>query len=169
MKTEQTIGSQSLWITTIFFALFFYGLGAGMMDSFVVYHTWKFIGPTEFANAHTESGSRIVPFFVIPMLVMTLFLILLFWHRPTVIPRRQVWTALICTIIPWLSSAFIQIPMQHELSKGKDDVLLQNLIVTDWIRIIPTWIMTGIVLSMLLKCLRANWKGKRLITETQRH
>ena len=60
--------------------------------------------------------------------------------------------ALVCAIIPWLSSAFIQIPMQVELSKGKNEVLLQQLITTDWIRIIPTWIMAGIVFTMLVKC-----------------
>ncbi len=156
MMANQFIKPRVLWITTIFFALFFYGLGAGMMDSFVVYHTWKFIGPSEFATAHIESGSRIVPFFVIPMLLMTVFLILLFWHRPNVIPRKLVWMALVCTIIPWLSSAFIQIPMQLELSKGKDEVLLQQLVTTDWIRIIPTWVMAGIVFTMLMKCLQQN-------------
>jgi hypothetical protein len=155
MKANQFIRPH-VWITTNFFALFFYGLGAGMMDSFVVYHTWKFIGPSEFANAHIESSSRIVPFFVIPMLLMTAFLILLFWHRPNVIRRKLVWMALVCTIIPWLSSAFIQIPMQLELSKGKDEALLGQLITTDWIRIIPTWLMAGIVFTMLMKCLQQN-------------
>jgi len=153
MKPNQFNKPCTIWITTIFFALFFYGLGAGMMDSFVVYHTWKFIGPSEFANAHVESGRRIVPFFVIPMLLMTVFLVLLFWYRPGVISRKELWLALVCAIIPWLSSAFIQIPMQVELSKGKNEVLLQQLISTDWIRIIPTWIMAGIVFTMLVNCL----------------
>ena len=156
MKANQFIKGRGLWITTIFFALFFYGLGAGMMDSFVVYHTWKFIGPSEFANAHMESGSRIVPFFVIPMLLMTIFLVLMFWYRPGVISRKLIWMALVCAIIPWLSSAFIQIPMQLELSKGKNEVLLQQLITTDWIRIIPTWLMAAIVFTMLVRCLREN-------------
>lgn len=154
MKSNQFNKPRAIWITAIFFALFFYGLGAGMMDSYVVYHTWKFIGPTEFANAHMESGRRIVPFFVIPMLLMTGFLVLLFWFRPQLISRKQLWMALVCCIIPWLSSAFIQIPMQAELSKGKNEVLLQQLITTDWIRIIPTWIMAGIVFTMLVNCLK---------------
>jgi hypothetical protein len=156
MQTNRFITSGASWITTIFFALFFYGLGAGMMDSFVIYHTWKFIGHAEFANAHIESGSRIVSFFVLPMLLMTVFLILLFWHRPSVISRGLVWMALVCTIVPWLSSAFIQIPMQLQLSKGKDEVLLQQLITTDWIRIIPTWVMAVIVFLMLKKCVSPN-------------
>jgi hypothetical protein len=154
MNATEFTSSHARWVTPIFFVIAFYGFGAAMMDSFVVYHTWKFIGAADFAVAHMESGSRIVPFFVLPMLVMTLFEVLLFWHRPKVISKNLVWAALICTIIPWLSSAFIQIPMQMELDKGKNDELLQQLITTDWIRVIPTWIWIAILFTMLKKSLR---------------
>ncbi len=155
MKINQFTSRHGVWVSTLFFAFCFYGFGAGMMDSFVVYHTWKFIGSADFALAHMESASRIVPIFVLPMIGITVFLILMFWHRPTVISRKMIWSCLVCTIIPWLSSAFIQIPMQIKLDKGKDEGLLNHLIVTDWIRIIPHWIMIAIVLAMLAKCLRA--------------
>lgn len=149
MNSNRFTSSHAVWVTTAFFMLSFYGLGAGMMDSFVVYHTWKFIGAVEFAEAHRASGSRIVPIFVFPMLLMTIFLILMFWHRPTVISRKMLWMSLICTVIPWLSSAFIQIPMQGQLSQGKNVALLNELIYTDWIRIIPHWIMMVIVAMMI--------------------
>jgi hypothetical protein len=152
MNTSEKFTSRhAQWITPVFIALAFYGIGAAMMDSFVVYHTWKFVGASEFATMHQESGSRIVPFLVFPMLLMTVFLILQFWHRPTSITRKHVWAMLICTIIPWLSSAFIQIPMQGKLDNGKNDVLLQQLISTDWIRVVPTWILAGLVFSMIKK------------------
>jgi hypothetical protein len=149
MNSNQFTSPHAVWVTTAFFVLSFYALGAGMMDSFVIYHTWRFIGAAEFSEAHIASGSRIVPIFVFPMLLMTIFLILLFWHRPRVISRKMLWTSLICTIISWLSSAFIQIPMQGKLSQGKDIVLLNELIYTDWIRIIPHWVMMMIVAVMI--------------------
>src|SRR5687768_12147150 len=100
MNTSEKFTSRHAhWITPVFIALAFYGIGAAMMDSFVVYHTWKFVGASEFATMHKESGSRIVPFLVFPMLLMTVFLILQFWHRPTSITRKHVWAMLICTII----------------------------------------------------------------------
>ena len=120
-----------------------------MMDSFVVYHTWRFVGEAEFINMHIESGSRIVPFFVMPTMVMTIFLVLQFWHRPKVVTRKQVWLALSCVIIAWISSAFIQIPMQIELDKGRNEELLNMLIVTDWIRVIPTFVLAGDVFIMI--------------------
>lgn len=122
-----------------------------MMDSFVVYHTWRFVGAAEFSRMHMESGGRIVSFLVLPLLLMTVFLILQFWHRPKAMPRRLLWIALICTIIPWLSSAFIQIPMQAGLDQGKNDALLQQLIVTDWIRVIPTLVLVPLVFVMIRK------------------
>ncbi len=139
------------WITPVFFGLAFYTFGASMMDSFVVYHTWRFVGDAEFVKMHIASGSRIVPFFVIPTLVMTVFLILQFWHRPKSVSRTLVWIALFSTIIPWLSSAFIQIPMQIELDKGKNEELLNLLIVTDWIRVIPSFVLVIVVFTMVKK------------------
>ncbi len=160
MNVTEFTSSHARGITTAFFALAFYGFGAGMMDSFVVYHTWRFIGEAEFATAHMESGSRIVPFFVLPMLVTTIFLVLLFWHRPKVISRKLLWAALLCMIIPWTSSAFIQIPMQMELDKGKNDELLHQLIVTDWIRVIPNWIWIAIGFVMMKKSFGENSRSK---------
>lgn len=146
------------WITPVFIFLALYTVGAAAMDGFVVYHTWRFVGEAEFAQMHMESGNRIIAFFVFPTLLMTVFCVLQFWHRPKVISRELVWGALICTIIPWVSSIFIQIPMQAKLSQGKDVALLERLIVTDWIRVIPGWGLGIIVLVMIT----------RIITQSQR-
>lgn len=154
MQTKAFTSSQGRWITTAFFALALYAVGAGMMDSFVVYHTWKFIGDAEFALAHMESGSRVVQVFVLPLLATTVLLVLLFWHRATAIPRKLIWVALVCLVIAWLSSVFIQIPMQMELDKGKNPVLLQKLIDSDWIRFVPQMVFLAVVLAMIAKSIR---------------
>jgi len=154
MQTGTFTSSHGPWITTAFFALALYVVGAGMMDSFVVYHTWKFIGNAEFPLAHAESGSRVVQVFVLPLIATTVFLILLFWHRPTAISRKLIWVALISIMIAWLSSAFIQIPMQIELDKGLNPALLQKLIDSDWIRFVPQMVFLISVLAMMSKSLR---------------
>jgi hypothetical protein len=148
-KMERFTSPHASWISPVFFALAFYTLGASFMDSFAMYHTWKFVGPSEFVEMHKASGSRIVNFLVIPTLIMTVFLILQFWHRPKAVSSRLVRVALICTIIPWLSSIFIQIPIQVRLDHGKDDALLQWLIASDWIRVIPTIVLAGVVFVMI--------------------
>jgi hypothetical protein len=141
------------WVATLFFAFAFYGFGAGMMDSFVIYHSWQFVGDSEFSIFHIEAGKRIVFFFVFPLLLMTVLTILLFWHRPLAITRKLVWISLLFISIPWISSVLIQIPMQMALDKGKDEELLQQLIVTDWIRVIPSFLQISTVFIMLYRCL----------------
>jgi hypothetical protein len=155
MTTEKFTTKQARWISPVFYALVFYIFGAQIMDSFAIYHTWKFVGAAEFVKMHTESSSRIVPLFVLPTLVMTVFLVLQFWHRPLVVSKWQVWIALVCTMIAWLSSAFIQIPMQMELDKGYNEEVLNNLIVTDWIRVIPSFVLISVVFSMIKKSIAA--------------
>src|ERR1700754_1188446 len=109
MEKNQFTSAMGPWITTIFFALSFYGLGAGMMDGFAMYHAWRFVGADEFAAMHKAAGQRIIAFLVIPTLLMTVFQILLLWHRHRAIKRSWLWITLTCTVICWLSSAFIQI------------------------------------------------------------
>jgi hypothetical protein len=156
MKNTAYTSPYGRWITILFFVLAFYGIGASMMDYFVVYHTWRFIGEAEFAQAHIASGSRIIPIFVFPLLVMTVMLILLFWHRHQAISRKLLWVALACVSITWISSAFIQIPMQFKLDLGRDEELLNQLILTDWIRVIPTWILLIVTINMLGQCLQES-------------
>ena len=107
-----------------------------MLDSFAIYHSWLFVGEEEFAAVHQAAGQRIVLFFVVPTFILTVVTIIMFWHRPAGIPRRLIWLAFAFQMVSWLSSALIQIPIQAQLSQGKDDELLNKLITTDWIRIV---------------------------------
>lgn len=142
----------------IFFILAFYGFGAGIMDSFAMYHSWLFVGNAEFATMHQEAGDRIIAFYVLPLLICTICTVLLFWYRPRLLSRSLVWMAFACELVIWLSSAFIQIPMQFQLDKGKDIELLNKLIDTDWIRVIAFFIFIGIVIKMIVQVWQAYAK-----------
>ena len=137
------------WITTTYFLLAFYTFGASMIGSFAMYHSWRFVGDEQFIIEHAEAGKRIVTFFVLPTVVMTIFQILLFWYRPKIVPRTLVWASIVCSMIPWLSSAFIQIPLQFKLGKGKDPELLEWLIISDWIRVVPAFGLAIFAFMML--------------------
>lgn len=138
-------------LTVLFFMLSFYCFGAGMLDSFALYHSWLFVGEDEFAAVHQAAGQRIVLIFVLPTFVLTIITILLFWYRPSIIPKYLIWMALGCQLVSWLSSAFIQIPIQLELDKGKDEALLNRLISTDWIRIIAWGIYIVIIVQIIFR------------------
>lgn len=118
-------------LTLLFFMLSFYCFGAGMIDSFAIYPSWLLVGEEEFVAVHQAGGQRIVLFLVLPILALTIIIIIMFWHRPVAIPKRLLWIAFVCQMISWLSSAFIQIPIQIQLDQGKDEALEQ----TDYYRL----------------------------------
>jgi hypothetical protein len=103
---------------------------------------------------HIEAGERIVALFVLPLLVCTILAVLMLWFRPASLPKKFVWMALACLAVGWLSSAFIQIPIQFQLDKGKDMELLNTLIVTDWIRVVASLAFMIVVISMISKVWR---------------
>ena len=138
-------------LSGLFFMLSFYCFGAGMIDSFALYHSWLFVGESEFAAVHQAAGQRIVLFFVLPTFVLTGITIAMFWYRPSMIPKHLLWFAFACQMISWLSSAFIQIPIQLQLDQGKDEELLNKLITTDWIRIIAWLIYISVVVKMITR------------------
>jgi hypothetical protein len=138
-------------VNLLFYTLSFYCMGAGFMDSFIIYHSWNFVGPEEFAAMHQATGQRIVITFVMPTAVLLLLNILQYWFRAATVPRSWVTMALISQLIGWLSSVFIQIPIQMQLSQGKDEALLERLIVSDWLRVFAWLIYIIIVLAMLYR------------------
>jgi hypothetical protein len=131
--------------------LSFYCFGAGIIDSFAIYHSWLFVGEDEFAAVHQAAGQRIILFFVLPMVVLTIVTALMFWFRVNIIPRNLLWSAFTCQVVSWISSVLIQIPIQMRLDRGKDEELLNKLITTDWIRTIAWVIYIAIVIQMILR------------------
>jgi hypothetical protein len=135
----------------LFFVLSFYCFGAGMMDGFIIYDGWRYVGNEEFSVMHMAMGKRIVLLFVLPMAILLVLNILLYWFRAAAIPKSWVTMALVSQLAGWLSSIFIQIPIQLELDKGKDEALLEKLIYTDWLRFIAWMLYIVIVISMLYR------------------
>ena len=120
------------------FALVFYVVGAGFIQSFVNYPTWKLIGADEFIRYHNGMSPLIIKFMVLPWLVEILLTVGLLWLRPHIIPRWAVGLALIFHLIAFISTIMIQIPIQMQLGEsGLSPDLIDRLLVTDWIRLVP--------------------------------
>ena len=78
-----------------------------------------------------------------------LFTVLMLWYRLPEISTKWVWAGLLCHSVTWISTAFIQIPMQLQLDKAKDAALLEHLIATDWVRIMAQVLFSGVVSIMI--------------------
>ncbi len=139
-------------VFSVYILLTFYVFGGGIVNSLVAYRTWRAVGAEEFPAFHQIDSSLIVPIFVIFFFLSFIPQIILFWYRPQVIPKSLVWLALGFNLIALVSTIFIQIPIQMELSKQFSLEAIDRLISTDLIyRRIPMFCMAIINFMMLYK------------------
>ncbi|HMO40384.1 MAG TPA: hypothetical protein PKC76_01825 [Saprospiraceae bacterium] len=146
-------------ISSIVFAVYillaFYAFGGSMVNSFVGYPTWRWVGANEFPKFHQVDSSLIIPFFVVPTFLTFIPLILLFWFRPMIISKWLVGLALLFKLIAVVSTITIQIPIQIELDKRFSLELIERLISTDLIyRKIPMILLAITNFIMLYKVVK---------------
>ena len=151
----------SAWLFLITFSLIFYGVGASFVESFVNYPTWRLIGAGEFLAYRQALSPLIIGYMVIPMIVGTLLTVLLVWFRPAGIPAWAVWLSIVLQMLVWISTAFIQIPIQIELSSsGLSLPLIDRLIVTNlWFRKVPQ-ISNTVLFLWMMSLLLVRRKGE---------
>lgn len=146
-KAQNTSGR---WCVALFLACTFFSYGTAMMDYFLVYPSRLIIGEREFVAYHALLEERIIPISVIPFALLTILNVLLFWFRPGTLPRKYVWASLVCLLLDWLSSIFLQIPMNLQLNAGKDPALIEQVMDTNWGRVLLESAQAAIALGMLL-------------------
>lgn len=122
-------------LVNAFCGLTFYSYGTAMMDYFLVYPSRAIIGAAEFVTYHALLEARILPISVLPFLLLTILNIVLLWQRPASVPKRLLWLSLICLLLDWISSVFVQIPMNLALNQGKNLALIQQVMDTNYGRI----------------------------------
>ena len=151
--------SKVSWIFIAFVLATFYTLGATLIESLVNYPSWYIMGPAdEWLPYRQYLTPRIILTLAVPALFIQLITtILMLYNRPQVISRSSVWICLILVVIVVISSAAIQIPIQFDLNEAYDKAALDRIIVTDiWLRIVPAFIKTAIVCSMMYKTLNPS-------------
>jgi hypothetical protein len=160
INTEKEMAPR--WIFLIAFALVFYGTGAAFIESFVNYPSWHLIGADEFIAYHRFISPRVLAFLVAPLLLGTVFSILMLWSRPAAIPAWAVWTAIAAQAVVWASTVTIQVPVQLQLGDhGLSADLLNRLIETNfWLRRIPYAICAGLFLWMAAQVTDASDKRR---------
>ena len=160
MTQIQSATKLSVWLFLITFSLTLYGVGASFVESFVNYPTWGQIGTAEFRAYHQAVSPLVIGYMVIPMLAATVLTVLLLWFRPAPVPLWAIWISVILQLLIWISTAFIQIPIQMQLSSdGLSVPLIERLIVTNWwFRKVPQMINTFLFLWMMALLLFANFR-----------
>lgn len=98
-------------LANAFCALTFYSYGTAMMDYFLVYPSRAIVGAGEFVAYHALLENRILSISVAPFLLLTILNVVLLWQRPTGVPKSLLWLSLVCLLLDWASSVFVQIPI----------------------------------------------------------
>ena len=146
-------------VFSIYILLSFYVFGGGIVNSLVAYRTWRWVGAAEFPKFHHVDSDLIIPLFVIFFFISFIPQVLLFWFRPTVIPKWMVWLALLLNLVALVSTITIQIPIQSQLDKSFSLELIEKLISTDMLyRRIPMFLLAIINFAMLYKVVNRSNK-----------
>ncbi len=150
-------------VFVITFVLTFYTLGAGVIDNYVIYPTFPVVGENEFVAFRAVFAPRIVALLVVPLILRSVFSVLLLWLRPKAIRVWHVGLFLLCQTVAWISTAAVQIPIQFELDKGKNPELIAKLIDSIWLRTTMSVACAAIMLWMMFLVIRSlvNEKSER--------
>lgn len=142
-------------IIALFFLLTFFSAGGAAVESFVNYPTWLLLDQSDFKAYHNALGPRIVWSMVVPLLLSTVFNVLLFWFRPASVPRWSVWVTLVLVLFILVATITVQIPIQTQLGEtGYSREAIERLIRTDLpMRAVPGYLRLGIAFWMLLRLL----------------
>lgn len=145
---------KSYWLFMFTFALVFYVLGAAFLEGFVNYRTWHLIGAAEFQAYHQALTPRVVAVLVAPGFLVIVLTVLLLWWRPAAVPRWGIWLSLALHLVTVIVSVTSQIPIQAEFDRsGLSFMLLDRLILMDWLRKVPGIVNAVLFLWMMKKVL----------------
>lgn len=135
----------------IFCALSFFSFGTAMMDYFLVYPSRAIVGDQEFVAYHALLEAAILPVSVVPFFIITIQNVFLLWSRPAHVKKGLVVVSLVCLLLDWASSVFVQIPMNLQLNEGKNMALIQDVIDTNWGRVFLESTQAFFVMIMMVK------------------
>jgi len=118
----------------VYTAISFYCLAGALLEHFGIFRGWPHVPESDFRKVRTVQGMGALFVYVVPKLLLTVLILVLLFLGLTGVSMTLLWVSLIMLTISWVSSAFIQIPLQLRLQRAKDPVLMARLIRTNWIR-----------------------------------
>ena len=111
------------------------------------------IAPQDFAAWEAEHANR-TGWVAAPLMVAELLTALLLLRaslRPPQIHTYEAALGAALTIVLWLSTFFVQVPLHNRLHRGSNPALIRRLIHTNWVRTITWTARAALVLCWLLR------------------
>ncbi|MEQ8765077.1 MAG: hypothetical protein RL885_14185 [Planctomycetota bacterium] len=112
----------------------------------VHYPLFAAVGEQHF-NAYHRSHSSRITWLVGPLMVSEALLATMLLLRDPSDPLLL--SGLVLVVLLFASTAFIQVPLHHRLTRGLDPLTVRRLVATNWIRTVA-WSLRGILAVALL-------------------
>ncbi len=129
-------------------------LGVIWMVQLVQYPAFRFVGPSDFVECHAAHSFWITPIVAPAMIIELISSILLLIFPPQNIEVIWFWIGLILTVVVWLSTMFVQVPIHNRLANGVEPGSINRLINSNWIRTIAWSLRAGLVLYILARTIK---------------
>lgn len=116
----------------------------------VQYPFFAYFEGKDFTKYHDAYRFWITPVVAPAMIVELIGAIFILFYPPQ-IDVKILWFALFLTVIVWLSTFFVQVPLHEKLAAGFDAETLNLLVKTNWIRTIAWTIRAFLMIYVLWK------------------
>lgn len=142
-------------LTSLYFLSSIYAFGGGVMQGVMNYPAWKLIGPAEFPAFHQSIDTRIFLYFV-PIFFLSLPIsVLMVWFGHPAISRKLRVAAALLTLVIFIATLALAIPIQEQLTDTKSESLIDELIQYDrYLRTIPGLLIMILNFAMLQQIMR---------------
>ena len=132
-----------------------YAFGGGVMQGVMNYPAWKLIGPAEFPAFHQSIDGRIFLFFVPIFFLSVPLSVLMIWFGHPAISLKLRLAAALLTILIFIVTLALAIPIQEKLSVTQSTELIDELIWYDrYLRTIPGLVVMALNFTMLRQLMR---------------
>jgi len=127
------------------------------MQGVMNYPAWKLIGPAEFPNFHQSIDGRIILFFVPIFFLSVPISVLMIWFGHPAISRKLRIVAALLTLVIFIATLTLAIPIQEKLAVTQSTELIDKLILYDrYLRTIPGLVIMALNFVMLQQLMRPD-------------
>ena len=130
------------WVLLVNILLNCYLLGLILTIQAVHYPSFSFIDQKAFQKFESFHMRRVSMIVMLPMVSELIAGFLLIYS----IPKTLSYLSLACIVLIWISTTFLSVPKHRELTKGKNQQVIKELVQTNW----PRTILWGTRLVLLL-------------------
>ena len=116
----------------------------------VQYPSFHHIEETQFSRFHQHHAAAI-SWIVLPLMVTELFAAVWLCFEPPSFNILWQYLLLVLTLMIWGSTFLVQVPLHRKLAAGKDPVLIEKLVTSNWVRTVAWTTKALLILTIMMR------------------